>query len=60
MFRLIFLIAVVASIQGCVVAKVADAAVSTGASAVKTTGKVAGGAVDVVTPDGDKDDNKDK
>ena len=58
MYRVVSLIVLAASLQGCVVAKVADAAVSTGATAVKTTGKVAGGAVDVVTPDGDDEDDK--
>ena len=58
MYRVIFLIVLTAAAQGCVVAKVADATVSTGATAVKTTGKVAGGAVDVVTPDGNDEDDK--
>lgn len=57
MFRVISIVVFAACAQGCVVAKVADATISTGASAVKTTGKVAGGAVDVVTPDGGKDDD---
>jgi len=46
--------------QGCVVAKVADTAVSVGATTVKTTAKVGAGAIDAVTPDPDKDDDDEK
>lgn len=39
----------VATQAGCAVVAIADAAVTVGAVAVKTTGKVAGAAVDVAT-----------
>ncbi|MEL7489757.1 MAG: NF038104 family lipoprotein [Pseudomonadota bacterium] len=60
MIRLFALLAAAISVQGCVVAKVADAAVSTGATAVKTTAKVGAGAVDAVTPDPKDDEDKDR
>ena len=57
--KLLSLVLLTISAQGCVAAKVASTAVSTGVGTVKTTAKVGKGAVDLVTPDGDREDHRD-
>ena len=49
-----FILAISCSmLQGCVVAKVASTTASVGSTAISTTTKTAGAAVDVATPDRD-------
>lgn len=55
LLRLIPAILLVASLTGCAVVTVADAAVSVVATGVKVTAKAAGAVADAVIPDG-KDD----
>lgn len=45
------------SLQGCLVGAVIDVAAETVEAGVGITGAVAGGVVDVVTPNGDDDDD---
>lgn len=45
----------IASISGCAVVTVADAAVTVVATGVKVTAKAVGAVADVVIPDGDKE-----
>jgi len=51
------LLVITFSLSGCAVVAVADAAVSVTATAIKTTAKVAGAAVDLAIPD--KKENND-
>ena len=45
-------------LSGCAAVAVADLAVGAAVGAVKLTGAVVGAAVDLVIPDGDKDEKK--
>ena len=47
-----------ATVSGCAVVAVADAAITVGATAVKVTAKAVGAAVDAVTPDSSGKDKK--
>lgn len=63
--RPILLLALIApALSGCVVigatALVADVAIGTVGTAVKTVGAVGGAAIDIVTPDGRDDDDGDR
>lgn len=51
MFKFILLAVVSSALSACAVVSVAGAAVSVAATAVKTTAKVAGAAVDLAIPD---------
>ena len=55
---LVFMAALILPLQGCAVVAVADAAVTVVATTVKVGAKVAGAAVDLVIPDGDRKDGK--
>lgn len=55
LLRLIPAILLVASLTGCAVVTVADAAVSVVATGVKVTAKAAGAVADAVIPDGEDD-----
>jgi len=58
MYKQLFLLLIIAVLHcGCSVITVADAAVSTAATAVKTTVKVTGAVVDAVIPDRDDEDD---
>jgi hypothetical protein len=58
MKRLMLVMALCASVQGCMVIAVADAAVSVAATAVKTTAKVGGAVIGAVIPDSKPEDDK--
>ncbi|WP_417481414.1 hypothetical protein [Maricaulis sp.] len=63
--RPILLLALIAPcLSGCLVigatALVADVAIGTAGTAVKTVGAVGGAAVDLVLPDGDDDEDSDR
>ena len=49
--RLVLAIAAPAHLSGCAVARVADAAVTVGATAVKTGARAGGAAIDAALPD---------
>lgn len=49
--KLLLICAITGTLPGCSVVAVADAAVSVGATVVKTTANVIGSAVDAVLPD---------
>ena len=53
--RILFLALIAALCTGCAVYTVADAAVSVGATVVKTTVKATGAVIDAVIPDGKSD-----
>lgn len=53
----LIIVAAAMLLSGCAVYTVVDTAVSVGATAVETTADVAAGAVDIIVPDGDDDDD---
>lgn len=57
--NLLLIFAITGTLSGCSVVAVADAAVSVGATVVKTTANVIGSAVDAVLPE-KKDKEKEK
>lgn len=59
-FRLGVIALLLSLLSGCALFAVADAVVTTAATAVKVTAKTAGAVVDAVIPDSDKNEEKKK